>query len=80
MFNSKCIVVVTLLLFYCMHVPFCSCLCPFILSVSLFYSSLFFMFYRLLLEINHNADDDEAGLCYTRDMMQLAHRHSTTQR
>jgi len=59
MFNSKCIVVVTLLLFHCMHVPFCSCLCPFILCLSLcFIVHCFFMFYGLLTEINHEDDDD----------------------
>jgi len=44
MFNSKCIVVVTLLLFHCMHVPFCSCFRPFILCLSLcFIVHCFFM-------------------------------------
>jgi len=62
MYNSKCrsIVVVTLLLFHCMHVPFCSCLCPFILSVSLFHCLLLFYVLWALPKINHG-DDAEDG-------------------
>jgi len=60
MFNSKCIVVVTLLLFHRMHVPFCSCLCPFILSLSLCsIVHCFFTFYGILPEINNDDDDND---------------------
>jgi len=71
--NSKCIGLVTLLLFHCMHVPFCSC--PFILCLSLcFIVYCFFMFYGLLPEINHDDDDDEYFTCDILTKLQIRFR------
>jgi len=45
-----------------MHLLFCSCLCPFILCLSLcFIVHCFSLFYGLLPEINHDDDDDGGG-------------------